>query len=343
MKRLLNTIYITTDGAYLHKDGETITISVEGELKTRIPIHGVESIVCMGRAVFSTPFVGFCAEHGVSIAFIDEKGRFLSRMCGPVSGNVLLRRKQYKLADDTNFCTEISKTIISAKIANQRAVLLRAIRDHPEKINLVEMERVTERLKTNLSLLAGERSLDRIRGIEGDSASLYFSVFDSLITAQKESFFMRERNRRPPTDNMNALLSFIYTLLTCDIVSALESVGLDPQVGFLHRDRPGRPSLALDILEEFRPFFADRLALSLVNLHQVQPKGFRTTESGAVIMDDETRRIVLIAYQKRKQETLMHPYINEQIEVGLLPYVQALLLARFLRGDVDGYPAYFWR
>ena len=259
------------------------------------------------------------------------------------SGNVLLRREQYRRADDVQFATEVARGLVLAKVANSRKVLMRAIRDHPETSNRSQLDDAVTELARIAESLGRAGSLEAMRGHEGEAAQTYFGAFDHLIVAQKEDFFFKERSRRPPLDNMNALLSFCYALLTNDVVSALETVGLDPAVGYFHTDRPGRPSLALDLMEEFRPFLADRLALALVNRQQVSGPGFKTTESGAVAMDDETRKTLLVAYQKRKQEEIQHPFINEKIAVGLLPLVQAMLFARFLRGDIDGYPPFFWK
>ncbi len=332
-----------TQGAYLAKEGETVVVRAEKGTKLQVPIHTIKSIVCFGRVSCSPPLMGFCSQKGCSISFLSKYGRFLARVQGPVSGNVLLRREQYRRADNPYFCTELARSFIAGKIANCRTVLSRAIRDHTDKKGIENLKQKKKRLKANLQLLKNEESLNDIRGIEGDSANLYFSVFDYLITAQKKSFFFNERNRRPPLDNINALLSFTYTLLMLDCTSALETVGIDPAVGFLHKDRPGRPSLALDLMEEFRPILADRLALSLVNLQMVQPKGFIKTKSGAVTMNDKTRKKVIVAYQERKRDTIIHPFLDEKILVGLLPHIQAQLLARFLRGDLDGYPPFIWR
>jgi CRISP-associated protein Cas1 len=287
--------------------------------------------------------MGFCAERDVAVSFLSEYGRFLARVQGPVSGNVLLRREQYRRADDMDVSARIAKSILTGKFANSRAVLRRVLRDHPEKIDGVSVEDAARRLGHSLENIQSGPPLDTLRGIEGEAAHAYFSVFDHLIVSQKEDFGFRERNRRPPLDRVNCLLSFIYTLLMHDVRSALESVGLDPAVGFLHRDRPGRPGLALDMMEEFRPFLADRLTLSLINLNQVQGKGFTQSESGAVLMDDETRKAVLVAYQKRKQDEIYHPFIEEKVTLGILFHMQALLLARFLRGDLDGYPPFIWK
>jgi CRISPR-associated protein Cas1 len=284
-----------------------------------------------------------CGERNVAISFLSERGKFYARVQGPVSGNVLLRREQYRRADSEEASTAIARAVVIAKIANCRTVLLRGARDRPEAPQAADLEAAAQRLARLLDDLRQPAPLEAVRGLEGDAARTYFGVFDHLITAQKEDFFFAERSRRPPLDNVNALLSFFYTLLAHDVTAGLESVGLDPAVGYLHRDRPGRPSLALDLMEEFRPILADRLALSLINRQQIRGKGFRKTETGAVMMDDATRKEVLVAYQKRKQEEIQHPFLGETVEVGLLPFVQAMLLARHLRGDLDGYPPFFWK
>ncbi|MBI4824802.1 MAG: type I-C CRISPR-associated endonuclease Cas1 [Nitrospirae bacterium] len=287
--------------------------------------------------------MGFCAENGVAVSLLTENGRFLAKVQGPVSGNVLLRREQYRKADDLATSADIAKSFLSGKLLNSRAVLQRFVRDHQNKPNADRVDSASKFIDSSLRRLQNKISLDEIRGIEGDSAHTYFSVFDHLITSQKEAFTFNERNRRPPLDNVNCLLSFLYTIVMHDMRSALETVGLDPAVGFLHRDRPGRYSLALDMMEEFRPFLADRLTLSLINLCQVQDKGFEKKENGAVLMDDETRKTVLVAYQKRKQDEILHPFLNEKVTIGLLFHTQALLMARYLRGDMDAYPPFVWK
>jgi len=343
MKRLLNTLYVTTQGAYLCREGETVCVRVEQETKLRVPIHTLGGIVCFGQVSCSPPLMGLCGERNVLISFHSEHGKFLGRVQGPVSGNVLLRRAQYRIADDPAVAASIARAVITAKTANCRTVLLRAARDHAETADAQALTGAAAELGRIGSGLAQEMALERLRGCEGDAARVYFGVFDHLIVAQKQDFAFHERSRRPPLDSINALLSFLYAMLAHDCTSALESVGLDPAVGFLHADRPGRPSLALDLMEEFRPVMADRVALSLVNLQQVRPSGFTKTETGAVMMDDKTRKEVLVAWQKRKAEEVQHPFLGESVEVGLLPYAQALLMARFLRGDLDGYPPYIWK
>lgn len=343
MKKHLNTLFVTTQGAYLSKEGETVAVKVNQEVRLRVPVHTIGGIVCFGNVSCSPFLMGFCCENGVGISFLSEYGRFLARVQGPVSGNVLLRREQYRKADDIDYSAIIAKAFVTGKIANCRTVLQRALRDHSGKTDEETLRKGVDGLNRSLQSLALNQTLDAVRGLEGDAAHSYFNVFDHLIVAQKESFSFQERNRRPPMDNVNCLLSFLYTLLMHDCRGALESVGLDPAVGFLHRDRPGRPSLALDLMEEFRPFLADRLALSLINLRQVQDKGFKKTEAGAVTMSEETRKTLLVAYQERKQEEILHPFLDEKVSIGILFHVQALLLARCLRGDLDGYPPFIWK
>ncbi|MFZ1984003.1 MAG: type I-C CRISPR-associated endonuclease Cas1c [Desulfatitalea sp.] len=343
MKKHLNTLFVTTQGAYLSKEGETVRVSVEGEKRLQVPVHTLGGIVCFGRVMCSPFLMGFCAENNVGLSFLTENGRFLARVQGPVSGNVLLRREQYRRADAQDSSTDIARFFVTGKIANSRTVIQRALRDHGDKIQQPEVQRAVDLLAESLKRVEGAAELDSVRGIEGDTARIYFSVFDHLITNQKEGFVFKGRNRRPPLDNVNCLLSFIYTLVLHDVRSALEGVGLDPAVGFLHRDRPGRPGLALDLMEEFRPFLADRLVLSLINLGQVNAKGFSTSETGAVTMTDNTRKEVIVTYQKRKQDEIHHPFLNEKVAVGILFHIQALLLARFLRNDLDGYPPFVWR
>ena len=343
MKKHLNTLFVTTQGAYLAKEGESVIVRVEKETRLRIPVHTLGGIVCFGNVGCSPFLMGFCAERDVAISFLSEYGRFLARVQGPVSGNVLLRREQYRKADDMTFSAQMARSVLTGKLANCRTVLQRALRDHSDKLDADQVSYASRQISGSLKRLQEDAPLNSLRGIEGDAAHVYFKVFDHLITSQKEDFFFQDRNRRPPLDNVNCLLSFLYTLVMHDVRSALESVGLDPAVGFLHRDRPGRPGLALDLMEEFRPFIADRLTLSLINLSQVQKKGFKKSESGAVLMDDETRKTVLVAYQKRKQDEIMHPFIEEKVTLGLLFHTQALLLARYLRGDLDGYPPFIWK
>ena len=343
MKKYLNTLFVTTQGAYLNKEGEAVVVSVEREKRLHVPLHTLGGIVCFGNVMCSPFLMHHCARNAVSISFLSQNGRFLARVEGPVSGNVLLRREQYRRSDDPVSSASIARAILIAKLVNSRAVLQRALRDHGEKGGMERSSAAVMRLNRLANGLKAAADLDALRGKEGDAGRVYFGAFDDLITVDNDQFHFRGRTRRPPMDNVNALLSFMYTLLVHDCRSALESVGLDPQVGFLHRDRPGRPSLALDMMEEFRSFFADRLALSLVNLKQVQAKGFRKGAAGEVEMTDEARKVVLVAYQKRKQQELRHPFLKESAPLGLFFHLQAQLLARHLRGDLDGYPACIWK
>ena len=343
MKKLLNTLYVTTQGAYLRQEGECVVVEVERTERLRLPLHTLGGIVCFGNVMCSPFLLGACGEHGVHVSFLSERGNFQGRVHGPVSGNVLLRREQCRRMDDSTGALAVARNMVAAKIANARTVLQRALRDHPETDADGATAHAVGRLGHTLDTLAIISDREVLRGIEGDAAKLYFSVFDRMITMEKEEFFMRERSRRPPLDKLNALLSFLYTLLAHDAEGACEGVGLDPQMGFFHALRPGRPSLALDLMEEFRPVIADRLALSLINLRQVQSSGFTVGETGATVMDDDTRKAVLLAYQKRKQEEVRHPFLQENVPVGLLLHTQALLLARHLRGDLDAYPPFFWR
>ncbi len=343
MKRHQNTLFVTTQGAYLGSEGDTVVVRVERENRMRLPLHMLEGIVCFGRVSCSPALMGEASERGIGISFLSERGRFLARVQGPVSGNVLLRRHQYRLADDPNASAALAQAFVTAKVANCRTVLLRALRDHSEVSGGEQVGAAIGALARNLELLKPGIGLEEVRGIEGDAAHNYFDVFDHLIISQKEGFRFGGRSRRPPLDNVNALLSFVYTLLTHDACSALEAIGLDPQVGFLHRDRPGRPSLALDLVEEFRPFLADRLVLSLINRRQVESARFTRNETGGILMDDTTRRTVLVAYQERKQEVIKHPFLGDDTTVGMLVHLQALLLSRHLRGDVDVYPAFVWK
>jgi len=339
LRKLLNTLYVTVPHAYLSKDGETVLVRVEQETLLRVPIHTLEGIVCVGLVSISPALMGFCAESRVGVSFLTEHGRFLARIQGPIHGNVLLRREQYRRADDEYASAALARAYLLAKVANCRTSVLRAAREHPS----ATLDAACLQLAQSLRLLDRPATLDALRGVEGDAARTYFSVFDELILHQKDDFFFRERSRRPPLDNMNALLSFLYVMLAHDLSSALETVGLDPAVGFLHRDRPGRAGLALDLMEELRPVLTDRLAISLVNRRQVAGDGFTRSESGGVIMSDATRKEVLIAWQIKKKEEILHPFLNERIPLGLIPYAQALLMARHLRGDLDAYPSFFWR
>ena len=343
MKHHLNTLFVTTDGAYLAKEGQAVAVRIERQTRMRVPIHHLGSIACFGLISVSPALMALCAEQGVSVSFLNEHGRFMARVSGFTPGNVLLRRTQYRAADDPAASAAVTRCLLSAKIANARSVLLRTLRDSPAHPGRAPVEAAALRLAHCIDDLPRAPDLDALRGVEGEAARAYFDVFNHLIADTAAGFEFRGRSRRPPLDNVNALLSFVYALLAHDARSACEVVGLDPAVGFLHRDRPGRPGLALDLMEELRPFLADRLVLSLINRRQVQPTGFTTTESGAVRMDDATRKTLLVAYQQRKQRELLHPFLDEKVTVGLIVHLQARLLARYLRGDLDAYPAFIWK
>ena len=343
MRRLLNTLYVTTPESYLAREGENILIKVKDEIRFRVPVHNLEGIVCFGYMGASPSAMHLCCERGVGLSFLTENGKFLARVSGEVSGNVLLRRKQYRWADDEGTKLRLAKRFVEAKIHNSRRVLQRAIRDHEDLMQNQHIGNTIYRMKDMIGRVENVRSVDEVRGVEGEAASAYFSCFDSLIVNQKEHFTFNERIKRPPTDYVNALLSFIYTLLAHECASALETVGLDPQVGYLHTDRPGRKSLALDLMEELRPYLADRMVLSLINRKQVSENGFVRRENGVVLMNDNTRKEVLVAWQNRKREEIVHPFIGEKILVGLIPYVQSMQLSRNIRGDLDDYPPFLWK
>ncbi len=343
MRKLLNTLYVSSQGSYLRKEGETVVVEREQKKVLQLPIHSIGGIVCFGNVLCSPFLLGFCAERDIAVSFLTEYGRFLASVRGPVSGNVLLRRQQYRMADDEVATRAIAANIVSGKLANCRVVMNRALRDHAGKIDSDAIKGASSTINRLIDELPRAADGNAVRGFEGMAAAEYFGIFENLIVDQKEDFQFHERSRRPPLDPVNALLSFVYTLIAHDVRSALETVGLDPAVGFLHRDRPGRPGLALDLMEEFRPVIADRLVLSLINRRQVNARGFKRAENGAVVMSDDTRKTVLVEYQTRKQDEILHPYIEEKIPMGLAFFVQANLMARFIRGDIDGYPPFFWR
>ncbi|VDA98952.1 CRISPR-associated protein Cas1 [Olavius algarvensis spirochete endosymbiont] len=342
MRRLFNTLFITTQESYLARERETIAIYI-GEEKKKFPLHNLDGIICFGNIRLSPYLIGACGEKGITISYLSENGKFLGRFSGKVSGNVLLRRQQYRYADSLQTSAQIAGNMIIGKIFNINSVLKRFLRDHSEKDKKGQIEKTISHLKTSLNHMRKTPGLEIVRGIEGDSAAAYFALFDNLIIQQSEYFTFSGRSRRPPMDKTNALLSFVYTLLYHDMISACESVGLDPAVGFLHRDRPGRNSLSLDLMEEFRPFFADRLVLSLINRQQINQGDFKKYASGAVYMKENSRKTVIEAYQKRKKEIITHPFLKEKMPLGLLFYYQALLLCRFIRGDLDEYPPFLWR
>jgi len=343
MKKYLNTLYVTTQNAYLYKEGQSVVVSVEKENRLRLPIHTLDGIITFGAVSMSPYLMHHCAENNVALSFLSEYGKFLARVQGPVSGNVLLRQQQYRNADNPEPSATIARHILIGKFANTRTVIRRAIRDHADKGHTETLQKVERRFTQQLKKLQNPHPIDTLRGLEGDAAASYFGIFPHLITSNEEAFAFTGRNRRPPMDPVNALLSYLYTLLAHDCRSALEGVGLDPCVGYLHAVRPGRPSLALDLMEEFRAFLADRLVLSLINRRQLKPGDFIDSAGGAVTMKDTARKEILIAWQKRKQEEMIHPYLNEKCKTGLLPHLQAQLLARHLRGDLEAYPPFIWK
>jgi len=335
MKKLLNTLYITCQESYLHKERETIVIRNGDEKLGQFPALSIGGILCFGQISVSPFLMGFCVEQGIGLSFFTEYGRFLARVQGKQSGNVLLRREQYRWADNPQKSVPIARLMVAAKIANGRTVLLRELRNHGENILIKE---ASERLALSLRRVQNATSVEETMGMEGEAAMYYFGAFNELLRGS--GFAFGGRIRRPPTDPVNALLSFVYSLITQECVSALQGVGLDPYVGYLHKDRPGRPSLALDLLEEFRSSWADRLVLTLINRRQLTLSDFVTEGSGAVRLTNDARKAVLIAYQERKQAEILHPYLEEQVPIGLLPHSQAMLLARHIRGDTKFYTPY---
>lgn len=341
MRKLKNTLYITKPEAYLSRDGENIVIKIDGKEIGRRPIHLLESIICFHYTGMNGALLRLCAEHGVSVSFMDSHGRFCGRVQGRINGNVLLRRKQFRVADSPENALSIARHMVLAKIVNGRKILSRALRDHPGQVDGDLLHRVMESLTSSIERVETAPNAEMLRGIEGDAAKTYFSVIDQLILQQKNHFYFTERSKRPPLDPLNALLSYVYTLLAIDCQNALEAVGLDPYVGFFHKDRPGRAGLALDIMEELRAYLGDRFVISLINRKQIRGSDFHWKENGAVLLRDEGKRSLLDAWQKRKQDAIEHPYLKEKVEVGLIPYAQAMLLASFLRGDLEAYPPFF--
>ncbi len=343
MRKLLNTLFVTTEDAYLALDGENVVISREKEELARFPLHALEGIVAFTYVGASPALMGACVKRNVNLCFCTPNGRFLARAVGEANGNVLLRRIQYRCADDSNQSCRIARNMVFGKVFNCRWSIERTVRDNGMRVDLEKLENASETLKRALPEIARAESLNSLRGLEGEAAAVYFSVLDTMILNSKDDFFFRGRSRRPPLDKMNALLSFIYVLLANDCASALGSVGLDSYVGFLHRDRSGRNSLALDLMEELRPCIADRFVLSLINNSAVSAGDFEERESGAVSMTGDARKAIIKAWQERKHNMITHPYLKEKIPWGLVPYVQALLLARYFRDDLDAYPPFLWK
>lgn len=339
MRSHANTLFITTQGAYLTRDHQTLRVKIDGQVRLTVPLHHLEGVVCFGRVTVSPAVIATCGEHRLGLSFLSEQGRYLARVEPPIHGNVLLRRRQYRLSDDRAERLRLARPMIAAKVQNCRNTMLRAARDGAGDEDAAALRAAAAHLAAVLVGLPAVAHLDAARGIEGETARTYFGAFSRMVRQGRETFAMAGRSRRPPRDPINALLSFTYALVRHDCLAALQCVGLDPAVGYLHADRPGRPSLALDLMEEFRTLIADRLVLTLINRRQVQGGGFSTDAAGGVQMDDKTRRALLVAYQERKREEVTHPLLGEAVPVGLLPHVQARLLARTVRGDLPEYPA----
>lgn len=343
MRKLLNVLFVTSEDAYLSLDGENVVVNRDKQETGRFPLHNLSGILCFSYAGASPALMGACGKRGVDLSFCTPTGRFMARAVGEENGNVLLRREQYRIADDQRRSCLIARSMILGKLYNTRWSIERTRRDHPDRIDQERFSAASETLKGLLPLVSEETSLESLRGLEGIGASAYFSVFEDMILREKERFRFHSRNRRPPLDPVNALLSFAYSLLSSQCASALESVGLDAYVGFLHRDRPGRTSLAADLMEELRPCYADRFVLTLINNRVIRGDDFQKSENGAVLLNDEGRRKFLKAWQERKREVIRHPFLEENLPWGLVPYVQALLLARYIRGDLDAYPPFLWK
>ncbi len=343
MRRLLNTLYVTTENAYLSLDGENVVVNREQQVMGRFPLHTLTGIVSFSYAGASPALMGACAERGINLAFCTPRGRFLARVSGESHGNVLLRRAQYRIADAPEECVRIAGNFVFGKVYNGRHSIQRTRRDHGLRVNAAVLESASEKMKAYLPMIMEAESIDTLRGLEGVAANAYFDALDEMILNNKETFRFLSRNRRPPLDPVNALLSFSYSLLANDCASALESVGLDAYVGFMHTDRPGRSSLALDLMEELRPCMADRFVLTQINNRCLSDRDFVTQESGAVRLTDDGRKLFLKAWQEHKREQITHPYLKEKLPWGMVPYVQALLLSRYIRGDMDGYPPFLWK
>ncbi|MEC0230015.1 type I-C CRISPR-associated endonuclease Cas1c [Paenibacillus alba] len=343
MKKLLNTLYITQPDVYLSLDGDNIVVLKDEEKLGRLPLHNLEAIISFGYTGASPALMGYCAERNISLTFFTMNGRFLARVIGESRGNVVLRKKQYAISENEHLSAKIARNFIVGKIYNHKWILERMTRDYPLRIDVAAFKAISQQLSVLLTEVRNCEDLPRLRGLEGQAAASYFRLFDSMILQQKKDFYFHSRSRRPPLDNVNAMLSFAYSLLANDVSAALEGVGLDAYVGFMHRDRPGRASLALDVMEELRGVYADRFVLSLINKQVVSGEDFLKKESGAIIMKDEARKKFLAAWQQKKQEKITHPYLGEKISWGLVPHAQALLLARYLRNDLDEYPPFLWK
>lgn len=343
MKKLLNTLFITQPDVYLSLDGDNIVLLKEQEKLGRLPLHNLESIVSFGYTGASPALMGYCAERNISLVFLTMNGRFLARVIGKSKGNVILRKKQYRISEDEAMSAKIARNFIIGKIYNTKWIIERMTRDYPLRIDVAQFKEVSQYLSSIILEVRKCEDLERLRGLEGQAAISYNKLFNQMILQQKDDFYFHIRSRRPPLDNVNAMLSFAYTLLANDMASALEGVGLDAYVGFLHRDRPGRVSLALDVMEELRGVYADKFVLSLINKKVVNKDDFLKKENGAVIMTDEARKRFLSAWQNKKQEKITHPFLGEKIPWGLVTHVQALLLARYLRNDLDEYPPFLWK
>lgn len=341
MKHMLNTLYVLSEDSYVYKQGETIAVRVGGEERVRVPAHTIDSVICYANTTVSTPLLAFCGERGIGLSFFSPNGKFYGRLEGPVKGNVLLRKTQYRLAEDKESVT-LARNIVGAKIANCRNVLLRAARETDVNDTQIALQNAAAEIAVLARQISASNDLETIRGVEGIVANRYFGAFNAMIKFNKDEFYFSSRTRRPPRDRINSLISYLYMMLVNDVRSALEGVGLDPAVGFLHAVRPGRPSLALDLMEEFRAPLCDRMALTLINLRKIQPDDFEITPT-SVNISEKARKSIISAWQSRKKDTIKHPFLNETVPIGLLPHVQAQLMARYLRGDVDQYPPFYWR
>lgn len=343
MKKLLNTLYVLSEDVYLALDGENVVVLREEETAGRFPLHTLENIVSFSYKGASPALLGACASRMIGMSFYSPRGKFLARTAGTSYGNVLLRKEQYRISDLPEKSLFYAKNMIIGKVFNCRWSLERTIRDNGMRINTERVKKVSLALNEGLNNIRNCESLDSLRGLEGEMASQYFSVFDELVINQKDAFKFNGRSRRPPMDNINALLSFVYTILGNECAGALEGVGLDAYVGFMHCDRPGRKSLALDLLEELRGIMADRFVLTLVNKKVIKDEHFDRQGDGAVLLNEEGRKQFFSAWQSHKKELLTHPFLKEKISWGLVPYVQALLLARTIRGDLESYPPFLWK